>query len=209
MDLYFAPLACSMATRIALYEAGGAATFIQVEGKTKRLPDDGDFRDVNPLGQVPVIRTDQGPLLTENSAILQYVARRHPEAKLLGRDDELPWLQQWVSFVSTEVHKGVFTPLFDAASSEETKGAALRRAASRLDVLEKHLAGREYLLDSFTIADAYLTTVLNWCRAVSLDLNRWPAVMDYFRRMQARPSVARAMQEEGELYVADQARQAA
>jgi glutathione S-transferase len=209
MDLYYAPLACSMATRIALYEAGRVASFIEVEGKTKRLPEGGDFRDVNPLGQVPVIRTDEGPLLTENSAILQYVARRHPEAKLLGREDELPWLQQWVSFVSTEVHKGVFTTLFDSSSSGDAKEAALRRAASRFDVLERHLTGREYLLDSFTIADAYLATVLNWCRAVSLDLSRWPALASYFTRMRERPSVARAMQEEGALYAAEQARQAA
>ncbi len=209
MDLYFAPLACSMATRIALYEANATATFIQVDGKAKRLPDATDFRDVNPLGQVPVIRTDEGKLVTENTAILQYVARRHPEADLLGRDDELPGLQQWVSFVSTEIHKGAFTTLFDSASSTDAKEAALRRLASRFDVLEHHLAGREYLLDGFTIADAYLATVLNWCRAVGLDLNRWPALATYFTRMRARPSVARAMQEEGELYAAEQARQAA
>jgi glutathione S-transferase len=209
MDLYFAPLACSMATRIALYEAGGTANFIQVDGKTKRLPDGGDFRDVNPLGQVPVIRTEEGPLLTENSAILQYVARRHPEVRLLGREDELPWLQQWVSFVSTEVHKGVFTPLFEPSSTADAKEAALKRAGSRFDVLEAHLAGREYLLGSFTVADAYLTTVLNWCRAVGIDLGRWPAVKAYFARMRARPSIARAMQEEGELYAAEQAKQAA
>jgi glutathione S-transferase len=209
MDLYFAPLACSMATRIALYEAGTQANFIQVDGKTKRLPDGGDFRVVNPLGQVPVIRTDEGKLLTENSAILQYVARRHPEAKLLGRADELPWLQQWVSFVATEVHKGAFTPLFDSSASEETKAAARTNLAKRLDILERHLAGREFLLDSFTIADSYLTTVLNWCRSVGIDLTGWPAVKAYLSRMRGRPSIARAMDEEGALYAAEQARQAA
>jgi glutathione S-transferase len=209
MDLYFAPLACSMATRIALYEAGSQANFIQVDGKSKSLPDGQDFRDVNPLGQVPVIRTDEGQLLTENSAILQYVARRHPEANLLGRADELPWLQQWVSFVSTELHKGVFTLLFDPAAPEETKAAARANAGKRLDILERHLAGREYLVSSFTVADAYLTTVLNWGRGVGIDLTGWPAVKGYFDRMRQRPSIARAMAEEGELYAAEQARKAA
>jgi glutathione S-transferase len=198
-----------MATRIALYEADAPANFIQVDGKEKRLPDGSDFRAVNPLGQVPVIRTDEGPLLTENSAILQYVARRYPDANLLGRADDLPWLQQWVSFVSTEVHKGVFTSLFDPAVPEATKEAARQVAAKRFDILERHLAGREYLLESFTIADAYLTTVLNWCRAAGLDLKPWPSLMSYFSRMRRRPSIARAMQEETELYMAEHARKAA
>jgi glutathione S-transferase len=209
MNVYFAPLACSMATRIALYEAGGDASFVQVHGKAKRLPDGTDFRDLNPLGLVPVIRTEEGPLLRENVAILQYVARRHPAAMLLGRDDELPWLQQWLSFVSTELHKGVFSTLFDPSASAEAKEAAHRRAASRFDVLEHHLAGRAFLTESFTVADAYLATVLNWCRAAAIDLGRWPALTAYFERMRARPSIQRAMREEGDLYAAEQAKQAA
>ncbi len=209
MDLYFAPLACSMATRIALYEAGAQANFIQVDGKTKRLPDEGDFRAVNPLGQVPVARTEDGRLLTENSAVLQYVARRHPTARLLGSEEELPWLQQWLGFVATELHKGVFTPLFDANASEDAKAAARERSAARLDILDRHLACRDYLLGSFTVADAYLVAVLNWCRAVGIDLNGWPTVKTYFAKLRARPSVARAMEEEGELYAAEQARKAA
>lgn len=209
MDLYFAPLACSMATRIALYEAGGTAGFVQVDTRQKRLSDGADYRDINPLGQVPVIRTEDGRLLTENTAILQYVARLHPSAGLLGSAAELPWLQQWLSFVSTELHKAVFTALLNPSSSGEAKSVARDLASNRFAILDRHLAGREYLLSGFTVADAYLATVLNWCRYAQLDLSRWPSVKAYHGRMLARPSVARAVEEEGALYAEEQATRAA
>lgn len=209
MDLYFAPLACSMATRIALYEAGADAGYIYVDTSAKRVDDGGDFLEINPLGQVPVIRTDDGRFLTENSAILQYVARRSPGAGLLGSEAELPWTQQWVSFVSTEIHKAVFTPLFDKGAGEDAKAAARDKAAPRFDIVDRHLAGREYLLERFTVADAYLFTVLNWCRATGIDLGRWPNLKSYHSRLRSRPSIARAMGEENALYAAEQAKKAA
>lgn len=209
MDLFFAPLACSMATRIALYEADGETGFVQVDTREKRLEDGSNFLAVNPLGQVPVLRTDDGRLLTENSAILQFVARRYPAAGLLGREEDLSWLQQWLSFVSTELHKAVYAALLDPKAPPAAKEAARDRAASRFDVLERHLASREYLLEGFTVADAYLATVLNWSRYAGLDLGRWPALNAYLERMQARPSVARALREEGALYAAEQQKRAA
>ena len=207
MDLYFSPLACSMATRIALYEAGGSARFIEVDTKAKRLVDGSDFLAINPLGYVPVIRTDEGELLTENSAILQHVAARFPDAALAPTDGiERSRLQAWLSFIGTELHKGLFIPLLDRKAPEAAKQYAVSKYGSRLDYLNTYLDGREFLLDRFSIADAYLTTVLNWSRATTLDLEQWPAVKDYFDRMRARPAIARAFTEEGALFVQEQTR---
>jgi glutathione S-transferase len=207
MDLYFAPLACSMATRIALYEAGGNARFIEVDTKAKRLADGGDFLAINPLGYVPVIRTDGGELLTENAAILQHVAAQFPDAALAPADGiERSRLQAWPCFIGTELHKGLFIPLLDRKAPEAAKQYAISKYGSRLDYLNTYLDGREFLLARFSVADAYLTTVLNWSRATALDLEQWPVVKGYFDRMRARPAFARAFAEEGALFVQEQAR---
>ena len=208
MELYFSPLACSMATRIALYEAGGDAKFVEVDTKTQRvLQDNSNFRDINVLGLVPVLRTTEGDLLTENAAILQYVAERFPDTIAPQNERERSRLQQWLCFIGTELHKGLFTPLLDRAAPSQTKAYTAERYASRLDYLDAHLAGREFLLDRFSVADGYLTTVLNWTIAVpEVDLRKWPNVNTYFERMKARPSIARAMAEEFEFYKEFQAR---
>ena len=210
MELYFAPLACSLATRISLYEVGapaGNARFTQVDTRAKRLADGGDFLAVNPMGQVPVLRTDTGESLTENTAVLQYVADRFPEAKLVP-DGTLARarLREWLGFIGTELHKAVFVPLLDAKAPDAVKAYAREKLALRMAVLEKHLAGREYLLEAFSVADAYLTTILNWTAATAVKLDEWPAVQEYHRRMLKRPSVARAFGEELALYQAELAR---
>ena len=113
MQLYFAPLACSMATRIALYEAGADADYIYRD-HTKRLPDGSDFHAINPLGMVPTLRTDDGELLTENAAILQYVAERFPNAELAPAGGiQRARMQQWLCYIGTELHKALFIPLLD------------------------------------------------------------------------------------------------
>ncbi len=208
MDLYFSPLSCSMATRIALYEAGADARYIQVDLKSKRvLADDADFLAINDMGQVPTLRTDDGALLTENPVVLLYVADQFPGSGLAPRDGfDRYRLQQWLGFANSELHKGTFVPLLDAKCPEGGKVYALEKTARRLDHLAKHLDGREFVLDRFTVADAYLATVLNWARFSGVDLAKWPAVEAYYRQMIARPSIARAMAEEMALYKADQAR---
>lgn len=207
MQLYFSPLACSMASRIALYEADAKARFVEVDPKTKRTADGEDFHAVNPLGLVPVIRTDAGEVLTENAAILQYIADRFPEAEMAPRGGMARTrLQQWLSFVGTELHKAIFMPLFDRGLPETEKARVLERCDRRLAYLDGYLDGREFLLDSFSIADAYLVTVLNWCQATPVDLKRFPAVLEYSENLRQRPSVARALAEEGALYAAGQAR---
>jgi glutathione S-transferase len=209
MDLYFSPLACSLATRVALYEAGHEANYLEVDPKTKVVQNDGsDFRAVNPLGLVPTLRTDDGLVLTENAAILQYVADRFPAAGLgtsPGMDRSR--LHQWLCFIGTELHKGLFVPLLDKKAPPEAKTYTLEKSLSRLDYLENHLKGREFLLDHFSVADAYLVTVINWTMATPpVELAKWPAVKAYYERLRARPSIAKAIAEEFELYKAEFAR---
>jgi len=209
MDLYFSPLACSMATRIALYEAGAEAGYVEVDPRTKVVQKDGsDFRKVNPLGLVPTLRTDEGTVLTENAAILQYVADRFPNAGISASDSiERSRLHQWLCFIGTELHKGLFVPLLDKKAAPEVKSYVLEKNLSRLDYLENYLKGRDYLLDHFSVADAYLVTVINWTMATPpVELAKWPAVKAYYKRLRARPSIAKAIAEEFELYKAELAR---
>lgn len=209
MDLYFSPLACSMATRIALYEAGADARYLEVDPKTKEVLRDGsDFTAVNPLGLVPTLRTDDGTVLTENAAILQYVAERFPNAHIAAENaQERARLQQWLCFIGTELHKGLFVPLLDRKAPADVHAYALKKYLSRLDYLNGYLDGREFVLDHFSVADAYLATVLNWSMATPMiDFKAYPAVTAYLARMRARPSIARAMAEELELYKAEIAR---
>ena len=215
MQLYFSPLACSLATRIALYAAGAEAAYTQVDLRTKRAADGADFFAVNPMGQVPALRIADGPegrgdVVTENQAVLQYVADRYPAAGLApasGR--ERARLQQWLCFIGTELHKGVFIPLVDPTSTEGAKEYARQKAPARFAVLDKHLKGRDYLLDRFSVADAYLVTVLNWTVPNKVDLSPYPAVQAYFGRMHKHPSVAKAFAEERALYEAEVARRQA
>ena len=209
MDLYFSPLACSMATRIALYEAGAKATFFEVDPKTKRVQqDNSDFYPINPLGLVPTLRTDDGDILTENAAILQHVADSFPDAKIAsGTPRERSRLHQWLCFIGTELHKGLFITLLDKKAAPEVHAYSLAKGVSRLDYLDRYLEGREFLLDRFSVADAYLVTVLNWSMATpQIDFAKWPNVKAYLERLRKRPSVAKALNEEFELYKAELAR---
>jgi glutathione S-transferase len=210
MELYFAPLACSMATRIALYEAGAEARFTEVDLKRKRVLDGTDFLSVNPMGQVPALRIETGEVLTENPVVLQYVADRYPAAGLAPeRGIERYRLQQWLNFIATELHKAVYVPLLAPNGFEGAADYARQKAPQRLARLAAHLESREHLLDRFSVADAFLTTVLNWSRATRIDLTAWPVVHAYYRRMLQRPSISKAVAEERVLYEAEQARHAA
>ncbi|MBH5368292.1 glutathione binding-like protein [Bradyrhizobium glycinis] len=212
MDLYFSPLACSMATRVALYEAGAEANYLEVDPPTKKVLNDGsDFRTVNPIGLVPTLRTDEGVVLTENAAILQYVADRFPQAGLgASAGIERTRLHQWLCFIGTELHKGLFIPMLDRKAPQEAKAYALEKNLSRLDYLDNYLKGREFLLDHFSVADAYLVTIINWTMATPpIELAKWPSVKAYYERLRQRPSIAKAIAEEFELYKAELARKKA
>ena len=199
MDLFFSPLAGSLAARIAIYEVEAEARFIEVDSKTKRTPDGANFAAIYPLGLVPLLRLDDGSLLSENAAILQYIANRFPESNLAPTDElARARLQQWLSFIGTELHQGLFCVLLDAP--KETRTHTLIKCKPRLAYLNDHLSDREFLLDYFTVADAYLYAVLNWSVPTRVSLSRYPAIKEYHRRLRIRPSVARAYQEELMLY---------
>lgn len=210
MELFFSPLACSMASRITLYEAGAAATYVEVDAKTKRTLSGLDYLTINPLGLVPALRLDDGQVLFENAAILQCLADRHPEAGLAPRSGfARSVLQQWLSFIGTELHKALFIPLFDRTQPEALREKILQAGEKRMALLQAHLERRDFLLEVWSVADAYLTTVLNWHGATRVDLARWPAVQSYFERMCTRPATARAMAAESALYAAELERQRA
>jgi glutathione S-transferase len=208
MELYFSPMACSLASRIVVYETGADVRLVEVDSKAKRTADGADYWRITPMGQVPALRTDDGVVLTENAAVLQYLGERFPAAGLVpGEGLPRALLRQWLGFIGTELHKTVFVPLLDPAAGPDAKAYARDKAALRLDVLNTHVLAHEYLVDGrFTVADAYATAVLNWAPYAGVDLTPWPAVQAYHRRMTARPSIRRALGEEFELYRAEQAR---
>ncbi|CAN95128.1 MULTISPECIES: glutathione binding-like protein [Sorangium] len=209
MKLYFAPLACSLATRIAFYEAGAEVSYVEVDLKTKRTEGGADYRAIHPLGFVPALEIEGGEILAENAAILQLVADRFPQAELAPRDPlGRARLQQWLGFIGSELHKAVYMPLLDKTASAEVKAHALAGAPRRLGWVADRLEGREFLLDRFSVADAYLFAVLNWSVVTPIDLKSWPALAAYHARLHGRPSVARAFAEEREGYFREQARHA-
>jgi glutathione S-transferase len=207
LKLYFSPLACSLASRITIYEAGAPAIFIEVDGKTKRTSDDRDFRTIHELGLVPALELPSGEVLVENAAVLQQLARSFPAARLAPTSNEqLAKLQQYLCFIGTELHKSIYVPLLDEHAPEGAKRYALSKAESRLRWLDAALTGRSYLLDELSVADAYLFAVLNWSTVTPIELTPYPGIAAFMARMHARPCVARAFAEELSLYRAEQAR---
>jgi glutathione S-transferase len=214
MELFFSPLACSMSGRIALAEAGVDVKLTEVDPHTKRVLATGeDYRQINPLGYVPALRLDDGTVLAENAAILQYIADAYPEARLAPPESDRiarAKLRQWLSFIGTELHKGLMTPLLGRDTPPEVKAWVLSKYLSRLAYLDRRLAGREFLLDRFSVADAYLATVLNWTQATpEIDVAAYPNVKTYLERMRQRPSVTAALGLEVPLFRAEIARRKA
>jgi glutathione S-transferase len=205
MDLYFFPNACSAACRIAFMEVGVEPRYRQVDLLGKRLlDDDSDFRAVSATGRVPALVLDDGQTLTEMSAVLQYIADLDPSAGLAppAGDPARYRLQQWLSFVGTEIHKGFLYPTFRLqgapdgvrAFARELVDPTLAVAAARLGEVP-HLAG-----ERFTVADAYLTWALQLVRFSGVDLARWPSLADYDDRMKRRPAVREALAIERRLW---------
>ena len=196
LQLYFSPMACSLASRIALMEAGLDARYHQVHLLTKQVVDDGsDFRGASPKGAVPVLVLENGERLTESAAVLQYIADLNPERGLAPRPGEADRyrLQEWLSFVGTEIHKAFLFPTFwykDDASLAKPRA----RIGQTLSVPAAHLTDREFLVGQrFTVADAHLTWALLLLRAAGVDITQWPSLTAYLERMQARPTVREAV----------------
>jgi glutathione S-transferase len=199
VKLYYSPGACSLSPHIVLAEAGLAYSIEKVDLKAKKTETGADFFAVNAAGYVPALVLDNGEVLTEGPAIVQYLADQVPEKKLAPSPGsfERVRLQEKLNFISTEIHKS-FSPLFNPAAPEEWKTVARGLIGRRLDVVEQALAGRDYLLGDFTVADAYLFTVLGWGRMVGVDVNEGrPLLAAYLKRVGSRPAVQQAMREEG------------
>lgn len=199
MKLYFSPGACSLSPRIALLEAGLPFTTQKVDTKTKLLDGGGDFWAINSKGYVPTLELDNGQVLTEGPAIVQYIADQNPESGLAPKAGTMERyrLQEWLNFITSEIHKG-FSPLFDPTLTPEVKQVFKDKLGKRFDWLTTQLTGKQYLLgETFTVADGYLFTVLNWCQWVGIDLAKWPMLKDYQARVSARPKVQEALKAEG------------
>lgn len=196
MKLYFAPMACSLACRIALDEAGLAAEFEEVVLSTKTVKRDGSsFRAINPKGQVPTLVRDDGVVLTEGVAVLQWIADQAPDRRLAPspESDARLALQAWLNMIASELHSGGFVPQMHPAAPPEARAFARQRIGERYALVAAHLAGRDWLMDEFSVADAYLLAVLNWTEHAGMDLNEWPVLAAWRQRVRQRPSVARAM----------------
>ena len=199
MKLYFFPGACSLAAHIVLREGGFAFDLEKVELATGLTEGGAEFRAISPKGYVPALILDDGQLLTEDQVILQYLADRKPDSGLAPPPGSMERyrLMEWLAFIATEVHKG-FGPLWNPATPDATRKAALVLLAKRFDYLATALADMDWLMGNrFTVADAYLFTVLGWAAVHQIDLSPWPVLRDYLARVGARPEVLAAMQAEG------------
>jgi len=205
MKLYFSPMACSLASRITIYEAQAsvepAIEFVAVDLEQQRTATGVDYRSIHALGQVPALEFADGELLTENAAILQYFAEEFRSARLSPEDVRgRARLRQWLSFIGTELHKLVYQPLLSRSAPEAVKAYSLAAAPVRLSWLSAQLGSRRFLLDEFSVADAYLFTVLTWSAVTPIDLKHWPTLVNYLSELKARPAVQRALTEELTLY---------
>ncbi|HWA38037.1 MAG TPA: glutathione transferase GstA [Burkholderiales bacterium] len=198
MKLYYAPGACSLSPHIVSRELGIPLELQKVNTKDKSMDGGGDYRAINAKGYVPALDLGNGQILTEGPAIVQYLADQKPESGLAPKAGTLERyrLQEWLNFITSEIHKS-FSPLFKPSTPEDYKKIAKENIGARFEWLDKQLAGREYLLGTFGIADAYLFTVVNWSGFVGIDLAKYPNLAAYQKRVAARPKVREAMKAEG------------
>ena len=199
MRLYYSPGACSLSPHIVLREAGLPFELEQVDNKEKKTKSGRSFWDINPKGQVPVLELDEGGRLTEGPVIVQYIADKNPGSGLAPAcgTAERYRVQEWLNFTTSELHKS-FGPIFRPTTPDEYKTISKENLAKRFDWLEAALASRPYLMgETFTIADAYLFTVLRWAPRIGIDLAKWPKLKAYVDRVAARPKVREALQAEG------------
>lgn len=199
MKLYYSPGACSLAAHICLGEAGLKFELVKTDLKAKKTADGADFWKINPKGYVPTLQLDDGSMLTENAAVLQYIADRNPDSRLAppaGTMDRYR-LEEWLAFINSEVHK-TFSPFFDPATPDAYKEIARAKLTKRLGYVQGVLESRQFLMgDQYTVADAYLFTVLRWAKLADLNLDQWPAIKSYSERIRQRRNVVAALQAEG------------
>ena len=195
MKLYFSPGACSLSPHIVANEAGIALELVKVDLKTHKLDGGEDFYKINPKGYVPALQLDDGSMLTEGPAIVQYLGDLKPESALIPQKGFGRYkVAEWLTFINSEIHKS-FTPLFGNAS-DEVKADAKAKIVKRFDYVNGELAGKKFLTgDTFTVADAYLFVMMTWAHHLKIDLPE--NLRKFFQHVSQRPAVHKAMQEEG------------
>jgi len=199
MKLYYAPGACSLSPHIALREAGYNVDLVKVDLASKKTETGEDFYAIAAKGQVPALKLDNGEILTEGSAIVQYVADQQPETKLAPAAGSLARyrLVEWLNYVATEMHKAVGA-LFNSKYSDDTKQIMKDALKPKFDYLTAQLQKHPFLMgDTFTVADGYLFTILSWTSHVGVDLSKWRVLTDYVARIAGRPAVQAALNAEG------------
>jgi len=199
MKLFYSPGACSLSPHIALLEAGIPFTLGKVDLKNKRVESGEDFNGVNGKGYVPALQLDNGQVLTEGPAIVQYIADQKPATSLAPAAGTIERykLQEWLNFISSEIHKPMGS-MFNSAQTAEWREAVIATLSKRLDWLSKQLEGKQYLMgEKFSVADGYLFTILGWAKLVGFDLGKWPVIQQYVARVGQRPKVLEAMRAEG------------
>jgi glutathione S-transferase len=199
MKLYYSQGACSLSPHITFREAGLPVTIVKASTKTHQLDDGTDYYTLNPKGYVPLLELDNGEFLTEGPAIVQYLADQNPGSGLAPPAGTMMRyrLMEWLNFITTELHKQ-FSPMFQPNTPAEFKEILKDKIAKRFDWLAGELKGKDYLMGTqFTVADAYLYTILRWTHFVGIDLAKWPVIEAYKMRVESRPKVREALLAEG------------
>ena len=199
MQLYYHPYGCSLAPAIVAAEAGIPLDFVYVDiiGEPHSLADDMLYSEINARNYVPLLGLDDGTEVSEAGIILQYLADLNPAAGLapaLGTTERRE-LNQWVTFLGTELHKTYSPWLFHPEVGEQAQDYARKRVAARYAIVEKQLEGRAWLLDDYSVADAYLFVMVNWAAAAKTPLVDFPNIRAWFERMKARPQVRAAIKQ--------------
>ena len=195
MKLYYAKSTCSLSPHIVLLEAGLPFTLEKIDFALKKMSDGTDYLTINNKGTVPALQLDDGNVLTEGPAIIQYLADQKPESALAPRAGTLERyrLMEILNYITSEVHKG-FGPLFNPKISADWKASTIADLGKKFDWLSGFLGSKTYLMGStFTVADAYLFTVLSWSEHVGIDLGKWPVLSAYHSRVAQRPKVREAL----------------
>jgi glutathione S-transferase len=199
MKLYYSPGACSLSPHIVVTEAGLPVELEKVDLGKHTTAGGKDFMTINPKGYVPTLQLDDGSVLTEGPAIVQYLADQKPGSGLAPANGSVEryHLQEWLNFIGTELHKN-FGPLFNPATPDAVKEISKTNIAKRLGYLNDQLANKQYLMgNNFTVADAYAFTIVNWTNFVKIDLKPYPNVAAYMQRVGARPKVQETLKSEG------------
>jgi glutathione S-transferase len=198
MRLYFSPGSCSLSPHIVLRETGTTFELEQVNNQEKKTKSGKDYWTVNPKGQVPCLELDNGDTLTEGPVIVQYVADQNGSG-LAGKPGSMERyrIQEWLNFTTSELHK-TFGPILRPTTPDAFKEISRANLGKRFDWIDKELAGKQYLMgDKFSVADAYMFTVMRWTQRINVDLAKWPNIKAYMDRVGARPKVQEALKAEG------------